>query len=252
MAPVAAGHGADLDTTGSERCVDITSEQFERGTFLSRLSADDLTALAGVARRRMYPRGATLLAAESRSDWVLFLLRGRVKVSHHTADGRALLLAVLGPGEPLGEQSAIEDVPVHATATALDQVEVMLVSARAFREWIGDRHGASLALLECWSKRLRKADGERIEFVMNDTMGRVAGRLVELTERYGVATNGHVRIALPLSQEELGSWAGSSREATSRALQSLRRHQLIQTRRKEIMILDPEAMRDRADARNAR
>jgi CRP-like cAMP-binding protein len=178
----------------------------------------------------------------------MFILRGRVKITHTTAEGRVLLLSVLGPGEPLGEQSAIDKVPVHITATALEPVEVMVVAAPDFVQWVSTRRTASVALLQYWSARLRKADSERVEFVMNDTLGRVAGRLVELTERYGVPSGAHVRIALPLSQEELGSWAGSSREATSRALQSLRRRRLIATRRREIMVLDPRAMRARATA----
>jgi CRP-like cAMP-binding protein len=94
--------------------------------------------------------------------------------------------------------------------------------------------------------RLRDADSKRVEFTAFDTVGRVARRLVELAERFGTASDDRVEIALALSQEELAGWTGSSREAVSKALQSLRGRGWIETKRRGITILDLDALRKRS------
>ena len=77
-------------------------------------------------------------------------------------------------------------------------------------------------------------------------VGRVARRLLELGERFGVPEEGRIEIELPLSQEELAAWTGSSREAVSKALQLLRSVGIVETGRKHVTLLDVDALRRRA------
>ena len=56
-----------------------------------------------------------------------------------------------------------------------------------------------------------------------------------------------IRIVLPLSQEELAGWAGSSLEAVGRALRTMRSLGWIETRRREIRVLDLDALRGLVD-----
>ena len=92
------------------------------------------------------------------------------------------------------------------------------------------------------SRRLREADEKRIEFSTFTTIGRVAARLLELSDRYGREEDGMVRIALPLSQEELAGATGSSLESVGRALQTMRSLKCVETRRREIWVRDRQAL----------
>jgi CRP/FNR family cyclic AMP-dependent transcriptional regulator len=85
-----------------------------------------------------------------------------------------------------------------------------------------------------------------VEFGTSDTIGRVAARLVELAERYGRPSEHGVRIDLPITQEELASWVGSSREGVNKALHTLRGLHWVETERRSITVLDVEALRRRA------
>ncbi len=73
----------------------------------------------------------------------------------------------------------------------------------------------------------------------------MALRLVELADRYGERDDGRIRITLPLSQNELAAWTGTSREATSKALQLMRQRGYIETFRREIHVLDIASLRRR-------
>ena len=82
-----------------------------------------------------------------------------------------------------------------------------------------------------------------MEFAALDTLGRVAWRLQELSERFGEQTTEGIEVELPLSQEQLASWCGASREATVKALAALRTLGCIATGRRSVLIRDVDAMR---------
>lgn len=212
------------------------------GAFLGKLDDAEVRALEERARRRRFRRGATLFNEGDESTHVAILNAGRVKVSCFTEEGAEAVLAIREPGDLLGELSVFDDEPRSATATALEDVEAFVVGAEAFNGFLRDNPRVALLLLGMISRRLRDADSKRIEYGAQDTVGRVARRLVELAERFGETTTEGVRITVPLSQQELAGWTGASREAVSKALQSLRNRGWIETHRKHITVLDLDAL----------
>ena len=216
------------------------------GGFLGGLEPDERASLKEAGRTRVHRRGTTLLNEGDTSDRVIIVTKGRVKVSYFTEDGREVMLAVRGPGDLLGELSAFDGEPHSATADAMEEVETLTLSRTAFAEWLKQNPRVALSLLELLTRRLRDADLKRIEFTAYDTVGRVARRLLELSERFGEETDDGLKITLPLSQEELASWTGCSREAASKALQALRKRGLVETRRRAVVVLDREGLARRA------
>ncbi|HVL89360.1 MAG TPA: Crp/Fnr family transcriptional regulator [Actinomycetota bacterium] len=225
----------------------MVAEAGVAGGFAGALAVPDLEALRAAGRSRRYPAGTTMLLEGDRSANVILIEDGRVKISSFTEDGREIVLAVRVTGDLLGELSVIDGEPLSATASALEDVRATVVPADAFKQYLSTHAPASFALLEIVSRRLRDADRKRIEFGAYDSVGRVARRLLELAERFGEGDgDGAVRIALPLSQEEIAGWTGSSREAVSKALRALRERNVIDTARKVITVLDMDALRKRA------
>jgi CRP-like cAMP-binding protein len=215
--------------------------------FLAALTPDEVEALTKLGRRQRYPKGAPLFVEGEQSDRVLVILDGRVKVSLMTTDGKEVVFAVRGPGDLLGELAFIDGEPRSASATAVEPVNSLVFRATDFTQFLESHPRVALLLLRMVSRRLRDADNKRAEFAAFDTVGRVSSRLLELAERFG-ETDGEsgVLISLPLTQEELAGWIGSSREAVSKALNTLRTVGLIQTKRRAIAILDLEGLRKRA------
>ncbi len=213
--------------------------------FLGALSAPECDALEERASRRRHTRGAALFREHEDSDSVVVVLSGRVKVSTVT-DGREVVLAFRGPGDLVGELSAIERRPRSATVTAVEPVEALTLAASEFRAFLHAHPRVALLLLEMLSRRLRDADRKRVEFAAHDTVGRVSARLVELAEAHGRPVGAGVEITLPLSQEELAGWTGASREAVGKALQLMRGLGWVATQRRRITVLDLEALRARS------
>jgi CRP-like cAMP-binding protein len=199
-----------------------------------------------VGRTRTYGAGVTLFHQGDDTGPVVVLLAGRAKVASLNSAGREVIVAVRGPGDLLGELSAIDDEPRAATVTTLEPVDALLVSGSAFAAFLERRPRAALVMLRMVVARLRYADAQLADFATHDVMGRVAHRLVELAERFGTAGDERIEIELPLSQEELAGWTGASREAVSKALQLLRSLQVVETGRRHLTVLDLEALRRHA------
>lgn len=175
-------------------------------------------------------------------DRVLLLRAGCVKVSRLTFGGREVVLAFRGPGELVGEQSALDGAPRSATVIAVDAVEALVFTHSTFKGFLREFPDAALALLAILSGRLREADARRAEFSALPAMGRVAARLIEFSDRFGHEVNGQIRISLPITQEELAGSTGASIESVGRALQTMRSLRYIETGRREIRVLDRRAL----------
>lgn len=175
----------------------------------------------------------------------MVVLSGRVKIRFPAVDGQEIVLDFRGPGELVGELAVIDGAPRSSSVEAIEPVEVLAVAGTAFKTLISEQAGIANALLHDVVRRFRDADRKRIEFGASNTTGRVAARLVELVDRFGSRTSaGHV-IELPISQDELAGWTGSSREAVAKSLRSLRELGLITTERRRITVLDLDGLERR-------
>jgi CRP-like cAMP-binding protein len=86
---------------------------------------------------------------------------------------------------------------------------------------------------------------EVIDLATQDSVGRVAKRLVELAVDHGTPVPEGTRIDLSLTQDDLASWTGATRETVSRALRLMRRLGWIATEGRSITVVDAPALRAR-------
>ena len=211
--------------------------------FLASLSTEELAALRSRAVPRRFARGATIVHQGELPARVLAIERGRAKVSAITEDGKEIVLAFRGPGDLIGEVSALGGEPRSATVRALEPLEALAVSTRDFETFLEQHPRVALVILKVVIARLREADRQQIEFAAYHTLGRIARRLVELAERFGEPCEDGIQISLRISQEELAGWAGASREASSKALRDLREMGLIDTKRRLLTVRKLDELR---------
>jgi CRP/FNR family transcriptional regulator, cyclic AMP receptor protein len=210
---------------------------------LGVLSAEELDEVVQAGHGVRARRGRHVLHAGEST--VAVVLRGAAVVRRHTTNGSEVVAELLGPGGAYGLAAALGHPDVAADLTALDDVEALLVPGRTLRHLVATRPLIAHACLRAVTTQLADAHRETARFAASSTAARVELRLLELADRWGVDDGGAVHIGLPLTQEELASWARSSRESTARTLQTLRRAGIIATGRRELTILDLPTLRAR-------
>lgn len=214
------------------------------------MTVESVASLLGDALRRdghlvQFRRGQALMNQGDLAERVFVIERGWVVISCVAPGGREIVLGLCGPGELIGELSALDGEPRSASAIALDQVAAIVAPRSMLTRALSDAATAN-ELIRVLAVRLRDSDHKRLEFAALDTLGRVAWRLLELARQFGQDSEDGIAVELPLSQEQLASWCGASREATVKALAALRTLGCVTTGRRTLHILDPEALRRRA------
>lgn len=210
-----------------------------------RLTPATRAIVQELGRRVRYPPGTAVMFPGQLGDSVHFVLAGHVKIIAHGVGGKQTLLGLRGPGEILGEMSILDQKPRGSAVVAIDTVETFVLPAARFRAELERAPDLSLIVMEFLVQRLRDSDTKRAEHLSLDSTGRIAARIVELAERFGVG-NGIVTITMPMTQSELAGWAGASVESAGRALATLRKLGWIETERRRIVVRELEALRTRA------
>jgi CRP/FNR family cyclic AMP-dependent transcriptional regulator len=213
--------------------------------FLGQLGSGDAEALMQLVRRRSVRRSQLILRAGAAGDDVVVVLEGHVKLVAYGADRREVVLAIRGPGELIGEMAALAGQRRTATVIAVDDVEVGYLAADELRSFLVAHPDVALVLIRMLVRRLSEADRDRVDLATQDSVGMVAKRLVELATEHGKRVEEGTLIEFSLTQDELASWTGATRETVSRALRLMRRVGWIATDHRSITVLDLAALRGR-------
>jgi CRP/FNR family cyclic AMP-dependent transcriptional regulator len=214
--------------------------------FLAAVSQDEGDALRAAGVERAYGANVTLIHQADEGGPVVVLLSGRVKIVVVTNAGREAIVAIRGAGDLVGELAAIDDEPRSTMVTTLEPVDALVIPRSEFAAVL-DRHPRiALSILHTVARRLRYADIQQAQYATHDVVGRLAHRLVELCERFGTHHDDGIEVTLPFSQEDLASWVGASREAVSKAFQTLRSLQIVDTGRRRVIVHDLTALRRHA------
>jgi len=216
-------------------------------SFVDRLSDRAHADLVERGRRRHYEAGDVIFRAEDDGSQVMLLQRGLAKVSVAAPSGREVILEILDAGCVLGELSAVDGGLRSATVTALTPVDVLAVSQGEFLDFLREHGDAATALLQLVVAKLRGAVRRQLEFGTADALGRLCRALVELADRYGQDTSDGRRFEMPMTQQDLASYAGLSREAVVKGLSSLRSLGWIDTHGRMVDLRDLPAISARAD-----
>jgi CRP/FNR family transcriptional regulator, cyclic AMP receptor protein len=191
-------------------------------------------------------RGDALFHEGDPGDRLYVVTDGKVKLHRTSPDGRENMLAVLGPGELIGELSLFDPGPRTATASALTEVKLLGLGHGDLQPWLNARPEVATALLRAVARRLRKTNDQMSDLVFSDVPGRVARALLDLSRRFGVQSEEGIHVVHDLTQEELAQLVGASRETVNKALADFVHRGWIQLQGKSVVVLDEERLRRRA------
>ena len=148
-------------------------------------------------------RGETLFDEGDLGDRLYIVTVGKVKLGHTSSDGRESLLAVLGPGEIIGELTLFDPGPRSTTATAVSPASLLFLEHEDLMHVLDTNPTLAKHMLRALAQRLRRTNESLSDLVFSDVPGRVAKALLDLADRFGTATDKGVHVPHDLTQEEL-------------------------------------------------
>ena len=206
----------------------------------------ELESLEKCLVRRRYPAGQTLFHMGDEGGSIHIIERGRVKVTIPSDSGEEVILAILGAGELLGELSLFDGKPRSATVQTLEKTETLCLQRKDFLALMRNRFDLVEKILEVLARRIRDTDLLLADRYFLDITVRLARKILALGDTFGIREGGRVRIESKITQKDLASMIGTTRESINKQLKALRDQGLIRICGGTIEILNREKLVQKA------
>jgi CRP/FNR family transcriptional regulator/CRP/FNR family cyclic AMP-dependent transcriptional regulator len=162
---------------------------------------------------------------------------GKVRIFLLSETGQEISVNVYGPGEVFGELALLDGLPRSAGAMVAERTVAYTLYRDDFLRCLDACPSLARGIIKELSARLRYTTECMENLAFLDLSGRVAAKLLELTDRYGQPGKG-IEIELRLTQAELASWVAARRESVNKVLGIFREQGLIDIDSQKIAIVD--------------
>ena len=204
-----------------------------RVPLFSLLTNDQALAIASSVVKRRFRRGEIVVEQGKKSNALFILLTGRARVLTADTRGREVILAVLQPGDYVGEMSLIDNEPHSATVRAEVQTDMLILGRAEFARCLPENSSLSYAIMRGLVQRLRSADRQIESLALLDVYGRVTRALLNMAEMIGEQNT----IRTKVSRQDLAKVVGASREMVSRVMKDLEERGVIETQENGSVII---------------
>ena len=191
----------------------------------------------------LHGRGTVLVAEGERPKGVHILRSGRATVSISSSEGRVVMLRMAQPGDVLGLNSVLRNLPYETTVRALEPCRTDFIARADLLEFIQRSEAGAQAVLRVLSRELSEITDRAKSLLLPQTVtGRLAKLLLEWTKANGSDGEGTVQIDRAFTHEEIAQMICSSRETVTRLLATFSKRRIIRITSDSILIFNPLAL----------
>lgn len=196
----------------------------------NNLSDKDLTVIAKEVREEFIPQNTVFISQEENSDAVFFVVSGVIRIYKLTEDGEEINISLSGPGSVVGEMALIDEVPRSASAQAIQDTQVFILTGENFKRILNRFPNIAINLLKVFSQRLRENNTHVEEILSQNLTERTWKTLCALKKLFPDNK-------ISLSQEELSFIVGATRARITEALNILENEGKISLSHRKIQLL---------------
>lgn len=217
--------------------------QLRQFGMFSSLAEGEIREIGDFSEIEFFRKGVHVYRAGDTGDHIYILRSGNVKLYNTSDEGKEIILSLVGTGEIFGELAVAGEAVRQESAQVVEDAFVFTIRRDRFEDFLNEHPALALQITTIIGKRQRRIEGRILDLLSKDVRTRLAHTLARLAEEYGEPNGAGVRIPVRLTQSELAQIVGSARETTSTVFNEFRREGLVATEDREIVVLDPEALR---------
>ena len=212
----------------------------------SELTQEQLGVVATYLRRRTFEEREVIVRRDAPGDALYIVMSGKVKVCYPGDEGETII-ALFSKGDFFGDLSVLDGEGRSADVVAIEPTEVLVLAAEDVHASINAFPAIAIALLRELAGRLRRSTEWIHALSCQDVYGRIAAQLLHLSEAHGVdVPDGGRMIRLRLTQHDLASLVGASRESVNKAMGYFKSKNYIRVdSAHQITVYDREALEKR-------
>lgn len=216
----------------------------QRSPLFRGLTPPALERIAELAGQRSYRAGEVVFSQGDPGDALYAVVTGKIRISAGAADGREIFLNIMEPGDTFGEIALLDGGTRTASATATLLSELVTIRREHFLGLLEREPRVALELLRLCGERLRWTSGLVEDAALLDAPARLAKRLLSLSRLHGEPAQGGA--TLRISQEDLASFLGVSRQVVNQYLQGWKGRGWVELGRGTVTVRDEAAIKNTA------
>jgi CRP/FNR family transcriptional regulator, cyclic AMP receptor protein len=202
----------------------------------SKLKDNEVAQIIDQCVTKTCKKDQVILVEEELGQTLFIILKGTVKISRTSEEGREVILTILKAGDFFGELSLLDGKGRSATVVSMEDAELLALRRSEFLLLLERYPQISVELLKVMADRLRKCDVQIENLTLQDAVGRVGATLIHVAEQTGYARgDGLIIPKLPV-QQDLANMAGTARETISRVMAIFEQRGLIQREGHRVII----------------
>jgi CRP/FNR family cyclic AMP-dependent transcriptional regulator len=207
------------------------------------LSDTDIEAIGHATTMTHCHPGQVILSPADPPDRIHIVKKGKVRVYRVTPGGKQLTLDIHDKGTILGDMRLLgQDRVPEAYAETIDEAVICTITPDELRRLIERYPIIGVNIITFLSHRLQEAERELEAMAYQRVGQRLARKLIDLAQRFGVETVRGTLIQAQLTQQELAEMIGTTRETLAHTLSDFRRRDLLDTTRHRVVIRDAERL----------
>ncbi len=197
---------------------------------------------ATAALTKTYPAGTILFEEYDPGSRMFVIRRGKVKIARHNGE-HEIVLALLGPGEFFGEMALLEGLPRSASATVLEEADLVEVDGRTFEEMIRGNSEIAVRIMRKLASRVRELDRRLQHLLLESGVGRAVEVLRWLLPS-GVPAGNHIRLVGKTTHVDIASHAGISASESREVISRLERAGIMRVDGSDVLVADMQTLDD--------
>jgi CRP/FNR family transcriptional regulator len=197
----------------------------------------------GILEDQELPKHHVLFSPGTPSDAIYFIERGRVRLYRVSTEGKTVVLALLGPGDLIGEVSWQSDEH-DCYGETLEDSRIYVINRQKYEKYIKENPQFGLMWVQVIGRRLKQAQARIEDLTVRQVPSRVARLLLALAEDHGKVTPKGIKVEYPLTHQEIAEHVGSSRVTVTQILSRFRSSNWIDIKSKRVTIQDKLALEE--------
>lgn len=190
-------------------------------------------------------KGDYLFQEGMTGEGIYIILSGKVQISKITSDGQELMFRICDKNDIVGETILFSYSPKHLlTAKILEDGEVALIRNDILENELFKNSALAFDFMKWMSDQYRKTQTKFRDLILHGKKGALYSTLIRMTNSYGVNKEDGILIDLPITNQDLGNFCGTSRESVNRALSELKKEGVISYSKGKITIHDLTFLKD--------
>jgi len=170
------------------------------------------------------------------------ILSGSLKVTTTGTDGKDVMFGLMGAGEVIGEIALLDGQERSATVTAVEETELLTLHRRELTPFLETNPRAAIGLAGVLAARVRQLSDRAEDRQTMPLPGRLAKRLLSLSERHGKRPIVGGPVEVRMSQQDLADLVGTSRESVNKQLRAWEESGIVELGRARVVLKRPEAL----------